>query len=367
MYDMVHRMGKAELAALIARNQNAPDPALLWEAALLRDRHYGRRVILRGLVEFSSHCRMDCYYCGLRKSNRRIRRYRLDADQILNCVRDGYRRGLRSFVLQGGEDAYYQGERMVLLVARIKGEMPDAAITLSLGELPADLFRALKEAGADRYLLRHETADDAHFARLHPPGQTLSSRKRCLYRLRELGYQVGAGFMVGSPGQTHEILAEDLLFLRELQPHMVGIGPFLPQSQTPFARETPGSLSLTLTMLALTRVLLPSVLLPATTALGTLAQDGRGLGLAAGANVLMPNLTPTGQRGGYLLYDGKIGIDDGTEEGLQQMLQSIRAAGYEPDLSRGDHQDFRQEINPVLSIGSIVPHNHSPEEAIPCP
>lgn len=334
-------MDKAELSALIARNQDVPDPELLWEAAMLRDRHYGRRVIFRGLVEFSSHCRMDCCYCGLRKSNRRIRRYRLGPDQILNCVRDGYRRGLRSFVLQGGEDPCYQGEPMVLLAARIKEEMPDAALTLSLGELSTDLFRALKKAGADRYLLRHETADEAHFARLHPPAQTLSARKRCLYALRDLGYQVGAGFMVGSPGQTHETLAEDLLFLRELQPHMVGIGPFLPQAQTPFAGEAPGSLSLTLTMLALTRVLLPGVLLPATTALGTLAPGGRELGLAAGANVVMPNLTPTGQRDGYLLYDGKIGIDDGTGEGLQQMLQSIRTAGYEPDLSRGDHQDFR--------------------------
>ncbi len=336
MYDL-GALNKAEWAALIEREARGPSGALLRAADQARLPYYGHRVFFRGLVEFSNVCRMDCYYCGLRRGNKGVRRYRLSPEEILCCVRAGRERGFHSFVLQGGEDGVYNGGQMVNVVERIKAEFPGAALTLSMGELPPEMYKRLRQAGADRYLLRHETADAAHFARLHPPAQTLDSRKRCLFALKELGFQVGAGFMAGSPGQTFETLAQDMLFLKALQPEMVGIGPFLPQSDTPFAGEPPGSLSLTLTMLALVRLLLPQAMLPATTALGTLVPGGRELGLRAGANVVMPNLTPTERRGDYLLYDGKIGIDSGVDEGLRQIMDSVAVAGFTPDFGRGDH------------------------------
>lgn len=337
MYEHVQALNKRELTGLIERESKAPSGELIKAASDTRTAHYGRRVFFRGLIEFSNHCKNGCYYCGLNAQNSAVRRYRMTPDAIVRCAHEGYARGFRSIVLQGGEDMYFNAGRMANVVARIKTELPGCALTLSIGELPTHMYRWLRDAGADRYLLRHESADAAHYGRLHPPGFTLEARKRCLYTLKELGFQVGAGFMVGSPGQTPDMLAEDLCFLRELQPEMVGVGPFLPHSQTRFAHEKPGTLHQTLAMLALTRLMLPQAMLPATTALGTLTPGGREMGLRAGANVVMPNLTPVEHRSDYLLYDGKTGIDSGLDEGLRAMVERVQAAGFQPDFSRGDH------------------------------
>lgn len=333
-------LSQLELTALIADYSARPPDLAAWPypaARALRERHYGKKVYLRGLVEFTSYCRQDCYYCGLRRGNPAASRYRLTAAQILDCCAAGYGLGFRTFVLQGGEDGFFGDRELCALVSAIKGRYPACAVTLSVGERPAESYRALFAAGADRYLLRHETATAGHFARLHPPSQTLESRRRCLYTLREIGFQVGAGLMVGSPGQTAEHLAADLAFLRALSPQMVGIGPFLPHRKTPFAREPAGTLEQTLLLLALTRLLLPDALLPATTALSSSRPGGRELGLRVGANVVMPNLSPPDVREAYSLYNGKLSAGAEAAEGLQELCASIEAAGYEPDFSRGDH------------------------------
>ncbi len=243
---------------------------------------------VRGLIEFTNVCKNDCLYCGIRRSNPCAQRYRLTQEEILACCREGYALGYRTFVLQGGEDPYFTPARLETLIRAIKAAHPDCALTLSVGEHSREDYQRWYDAGADRYLLRHETANDAHYRSLHPQGMSPERRKRCLWDLKEIGYQVGCGFMVGTPGQTLEHLAEDLCFLQRFQPDMVGIGPFLPQKDTPFGGEPPGELELTLFLLGLTRLLLPSVLLPATTALGTLHPQGRELGVQAGANVCMP-------------------------------------------------------------------------------
>ena len=276
------------------------------EAVRIRKQYYGDGVYTRGLIEFTNYCRNDCYYCGIRRGNLRARRYRLTKEEILECCAGGYELGFRTFVLQGGEDRWFTDERTADIIRAIRSGYPDCAITLSMGERSYECYRMWKEAGADRYLLRHETADEAHYGMLHPSEMSLAVRKMCLYDLKLLGYQVGAGFMVGSPGQTADCMAEDLVFLKELQPHMVGIGPFIPHHDTAFAKEPAGSVELTLFLLSVIRILLPKVLLPATTALGTLDQKGREKGLAAGANVLMPNLSPLKNRKQYELYDNKI-------------------------------------------------------------
>ena len=309
---------------------------LFSEARHTRDAAYGRRVFLRGLIEFTSHCVMDCLYCGLRRSNRDAARYRLDAETILACVDEGAALGFKSFVLQGGEDVYFTDKKLCGLVEAIKAKHPDCAVTLSAGERSAESYRRLKAAGADRYLLRHETADEAHFARLHPAAQTLENRKKSLYALRDAGFHVGAGFMVGSPWQTAETLAADMLFLRELQPQMVGIGPFLPQAQTPLARERAGSAAMTLHLLALVRLLLPDALMPATTALASVHPDGRIWGLEAGANVVMPNISPADTRAAYRIYDNKKASGAEAAEGLAQLKAELAFHGYEVSLTRGD-------------------------------
>lgn len=306
------------------------------EALRLRKQYYGDAVYTRGLIEFTNYCKNDCRYCGIRRSNREAKRYRLTEEEILACCENGYELGFRTFVLQGGEDAFFTDERMTRIVRAIKGAYPDCAVTLSLGERSFESYRALREAGADRYLLRHETAAEEHYRKLHPADMSLAHRKQCLCDLKRLGYQVGAGFMVGSPYQTTADLAEDLLFLRELQPEMVGIGPFIPHHSTPFGEEPAGSVDLTLRLLSIIRILLPKVLLPATTALGTLDPLGREKGLDAGANVVMPNLSPVKNRKQYDLYDNKICTGEEAAECRMCLAGRVERAGFHLTTDRGD-------------------------------
>ena len=330
---------KNELADIITHYALAPqaEREALYNAALEQRRiYYGDKVFFRGLIEFSSYCRNDCYYCGIRRSNKKAQRYRLSADEILECCKQGYNLGFRTFVLQSGEDAYYTDDLLCRLIEQIRQQYPECAITLSLGEKSEESYRRYFLAGANRYLLRHETASEAHYRRLHPEGMSLANRKQCLYTLKEIGFQVGAGFMVESPYQTFDDLAADLVFLRELQPHMVGIGPFIPHKDTIFSGEKTPAADLTLTMLALVRLMLPKVLLPSTTALGTINPTGRESGLKAGANVVMPNLSPVKHRKDYSLYDNKICTGEEAAECLSCLSGRIRSAGFEPDFSRGD-------------------------------
>lgn len=309
---------------------------LTQEAVRIRKKHYGDKVYIRGLIEFTNYCRNDCGYCGIRRGNLHARRYRLTKEEILECCARGYELGFRTFVLQGGEDRWFTDERMADIIRSIRVSYPDCAITLSIGERSCESYRLLKEAGADRYLLRHETADEEHYGKLHPSEMSLAVRKMCLYDLKFLGYQVGAGFMVGSPGQTADGLAKDLLFLKELRPHMVGIGPFVPHHDTRFAQEKAGSVELTLFLLSVIRILLPKVLLPATTALGTMDPQGREKGLQAGANVVMPNLSPQKNRKQYELYDNKICTGEEAAECLECLARRVEQAGYHLCSGRGD-------------------------------
>ncbi len=326
-----------EFVTLIEKRNTEIAQFLFQKADARRQRVYGKNVYLRGLIEFTNYCKNDCYYCGIRRSNRGARRYRLTMEEILDCCRKGHELGFRTFVLQGGEDPWFTPERIADLVRFIKKEYPDCAVTLSVGEHPRAVYECWFEAGADRYLLRHETADPCHYGLLHPHDQSLENRMRCLRDLKEIGYQVGCGFMVGSPGQGAQQLAKDLLFLHELQPHMVGIGPFIPQKDTPFGNEDAGTLELTLYLLALIRLMLPEVLLPATTALGTIHPRGRELGILAGANVCMPNLSPTAVREKYALYDNKICTGDEAAECVQCLTRRIESVGFRVAQGRGDH------------------------------
>ena len=330
---------KDVLSAVIEYYSTAPQPECeaLFSAALEQRRiYYGNRVFFRGLIEFSNYCKNDCLYCGIRRSNRNAQRYRLSQEEILECCEDGYRLGFRTFVLQSGEDPYYSDDRMCGIIARIKDRYPECALTLSLGEKTEGSYRRYFNAGADRYLLRHESANEPHYTRLHPGDMSLAHRKQCLYTLKEIGFQVGAGFMVESPYQTFGDLASDLVFLRDLQPNMIGIGPFIPHKDTVFAGEKTPTIELTLIMLALIRLMLPKVLLPSTTALGTVNPRGREMGLKAGANVVMPNLSPVKHRKDYSLYDNKICTGEEAAECLGCLSGRIRSAGFEPDFSRGD-------------------------------
>ena len=300
---------------------------------------FGRKIWFRGIVEFSNICKCDCHYCGIRCSNHNVSRYRLSPEDILACCAEGYGAGFRTFVLQGGEDGWFTDERMCAFVREIKKRWPDCAGTLSLGERSRESYQAMFDAGADRYLLRHETADENHYALLHPAKQTLANRLRCLQDLKDIGYQTGCGIMVGSPGQTPATLAKDMVFMQEIRPQMVGVGPFLPHKDTPFRGEKPGSVELTLFVLALCRLVLPGVLLPATTALGTAEADGRVRGVLAGCNVIMPNLSPASVRKKYMLYDNKAGSDLTAEEGIALLRQQMEAIGYEVVIGRGDYQE----------------------------
>jgi len=325
-----------EFAALLTGLNEVSRKYLHERARQTAIKRFGNKIYVRGLIEFTNYCRQNCYYCGIRRDNRNFTRYRLSPDEILECCDTGYELGFRTFVLQGGEDPHYTDAIIADIVRRIKTKYTDCAVTLSLGEKSEASYRLFREAGADRYLLRHETATDEHYARLHPQDQTLAARKACLYTLRKLGYQVGAGFMVGSPYQTTQNIVTDLLFIKELSPQMVGIGPFLPHHDTPFADFAAGSVELTLALLSILRLMIPNLLLPATTALGTAAADGRDLGILAGANVLMPNLSPAGIRELYLLYDNKLCTGDEAAESLAALRQRLVGIGYEAVAERGD-------------------------------
>jgi len=331
-----HRLEEAEYRFLI---DNRSPEAAEYAAALAveaRKAIYGNHVYIRGLIEISNICKNDCLYCGIRRSNGNCQRYRLSEEEILGCCEEGYTLGFRTFVLQGGEDPYFDDDRLCRLLTAIKERHPDCAVTLSLGERSRQSYERLRRAGADRYLLRHETADEIHYGRLHPPAMSFGERMRCLSDLKELGYQVGCGFMVGSPYQTSAELAKDLVFIEKFQPDMCGIGPFIPQSDTPFGAEPAGTLELTCFLLSLIRLIRPNLLLPSTTALGTIHPRGRELGILSGANVVMPNLSPQSVRKKYALYDNK--VSDGSESAQCKAELSRRMAsiGYEVVTDRGD-------------------------------
>lgn len=335
------RLAREQWRVLIEGRTKERQALAAKRASALRDRIYGKRVFIRGLIEFTNYCKNDCYYCGIRKSNRHADRYRLTEEEILSCCRAGFALGFRTFVLQGGEDSYFTAngaDKLAAIARKIKREFPQCALTLSVGEMEREVYRVLREAGADRYLLRHETANRGHYGMLHPPELSLDHRMACLASLKELGFQTGAGFMVGSPGQTTESLIDDMMFLADFQPEMVGIGPFIPHKDTPFRDREAGSVELTLYLVSLVRLLLPHVLLPATTALGTLAEGGREAGIFAGANVVMPNLSPCQVRKKYQLYNHKLCTGKEAAECLEELKQSMAELGYSIAIDRGDYQ-----------------------------
>lgn len=320
---------------------DAYDEALKEAANAVRLENYGKDVYLRGLIEFTNYCKNDCLYCGIRRSNKAVERYRLTEDEILACCAEGYTLGYRTFVLQGGEDPFFTDERICAIVSRIHREYPDCAITLSVGEKSRESYQAYFDAGAERYLLRHETANAGHYARLHPAEMSCENRKRCLSDLKEIGFQVGAGMMVGCPYQTTDHLIEDIRFLQELQPDMIGIGPFLSHKDTPFRDMPNGDLKLVLRLLGILRLVFPKVLLPSTTALGTVHPMGREMGLQMGANVVMPNLSPTAVRENYMLYDNKICTGDESAQCRGCMERRVSSIGYQVVTARGDAKSFR--------------------------
>ncbi|MDU2682335.1 MAG: [FeFe] hydrogenase H-cluster radical SAM maturase HydE [Clostridium sp.] len=315
---------------------------LVQKAHETRMKTYGDKVYMRGLIEFTNFCKKDCIYCGIRRSNKDADRYRLTMEDIMECVDIGDRLGYKTYVLQGGEDDYFTDERMVEIIKMIKSKYPNNAITLSLGERSYDSYKKMYEAGADRYLLRHETATKDLYEKLHP-GASFEERRQCLRNLKEIGYQIGAGFMVELPKQTNKDLVNDLLFVKELEPHMCGIGPFIPHKDTPLKNEKAGTVEKTTTMLALIRLLLPNVLLPSTTALGSIDPTGREKGIKAGGNVVMPNLSPTSVREKYSLYDGKICTGDEAAECRNCIEGRINKAGFKVEVTRGDNMAWRKE------------------------
>jgi len=325
-----------ELLHLITTDDKTEIESLLSQARKIREEYYGKRVFIRGLIEFTNYCKNDCYYCGIRCSNSKLERFRLSPEEILDCCREGDALGIKTFVLQGGEDPWFTTDRVTKIITLVRSEFPDHAITLSIGERTENDYRQFHSAGVNRYLLRHETASSAHYSKLHPPKMSLDERKRCLFKLKEIGYQTGAGFMVGSPFQTPECLLDDIRFMEELQPQMAGIGPFIPQKDTPFGDQAHGNILLCLKMLAIVRILLPKALIPATTAMETVAPNGRELALNAGANIVMPNLTPASIKKLYTIYDNKASGGDEAGQILSGIKEMIINAGYTPDMSRGD-------------------------------
>ena len=337
-------LSKEEFVRLLAISEKDDIDYLTERAKCIRDDIYGKRVFIRGLIEISNYCKNDCHYCGIRRSNKNAQRYRLSKEQILSCCENGYELGFRTFVMQGGEDAFFKDEVVCDIVSSIKERYPDCAVTLSLGERSTESYRKMKEAGADRYLLRHETFDNTHYNKLHPVELDPENRKRCLRDLKALGYQTGTGIMVGSPYQTLENIAEDLLFIKELNPEMIGIGPFIPHKDTPFKDFESGTMEMTLRLISILRLLCPKALIPATTALGTISPQGREKGILAGANVIMPNLSPKEDRKKYMLYNDKLSDGEEAAEGLNKLKESMRKIGYEIVEDRGDCIALKDKI-----------------------
>ena len=336
-------LSRDEFITLLENRDQEIQACLAAKASAVAREHYGNKVFIRGLIEFTNYCRNDCYYCGIRCGNKNADRYRLSIDEITECASYGYDLGFRTIVLQGGEDAFYTDDMMVDIIKSIKKEHPDCAVTLSIGEKSYESYKAFYDAGADRYLLRHETADFGHYAKLHPKNLSPENRQQCLYNLKKIGFQTGAGFMVGSPYQTNENIADDLLFLKKLDPEMIGIGPFIPHKDTIFANEKAGDLDLTLFLLSVIRLMLPTVLLPATTALGTIDPRGREKGILAGANVIMPNLSPVGVRKKYALYDNKICTGEEAAECMNCLKNRVGSIGYEIVTDRGDNVRYTRQ------------------------
>lgn len=336
--DRIHdtqNITKEELEILLSLNEEDAE-YLTTKAREVRESVYGKDVYIRGLIEFTNYCKNDCFYCGIRRSNKNADRYRLSLEDIMNCCETGYELGFRTFVLQGGEDAYYNEDRVCEVVKTIRDKYPDCAITLSIGEWTKESYEKFYKAGANRYLLRHETADSCHYAKLHPEEMSFDNRIQCLKDLKEIGFQVGCGFMVGSPYQSVDTLFKDLQWIKELQPHMVGIGPFISQQDTPFAGKESGTLEMTLRLLSIIRLIHPKVLLPSTTALGTIHPLGREKGILAGGNVVMPNLSPTSVRKKYALYDNKICTGDEAAECRYCLQERMESIGYHVVTDRGD-------------------------------
>ncbi len=329
-------LSRDEYKQLLISMTKEDEEFLYKNAREVREEYYGKDVYVRGLIEFTNYCRRDCLYCGIRASNKECDRYRLSREQILECAETGYELGFRTFVMQGGEDMKFSDEEMCMIISDLKERYPDCAITLSIGERERTSYEKYFAAGADRFLLRHESITPEHYSRLHSESQKIETRVRCLKDLKEIGYQVGCGIMIGSPFQTVDHLISDLLFMKEFKPHMIGMGPFIPHAQTPFRDRPAGKLEDTLHMLGIVRLMLPYVLLPATTALGTIVPTGRELGLLAGANVVMPNLSPTGVRAKYTLYDGKICTGDEAAECVACLKRRIESTGYRLAVARGD-------------------------------
>lgn len=331
-----HSLSEKNYEYLIENCTEAAAKNLADRAVKVRKEIYGSSVFIRGLIEISNICKNDCLYCGIRKSNSDCERYRLSPEQITECADEGYELGFRTFVLQGGEDGYYTDEILCDIIKRIKEKHPDCAVTLSMGERSYESYKHLRDAGADRYLLRHETADAAHYGRLHPENMSFDNRMRCLKNLRKIGYRVGCGFMVGSPYQTSKTIAKDLKFIEEFKPDMCGIGPFVPHKDTPFADMASGTAHLTCYLLSIIRLIYPPVLLPATTALGTIHSEGREMGIQAGANVVMPNLSPASVRKKYELYNNKICTGEESAQLISDLSERMRRIGYEVVTDIGD-------------------------------
>lgn len=332
-----HRLTAQEYKSLLTDDDLQDSSFLQSEARKAATAVFGQDIYIRGLIEISNHCKNNCNYCGIRAGNSAIRRYRLNEDEILECCKLGHDLGFRTFVLQGGEDPVQNDDWVESLVRSIRASFPDCAITLSLGEKTPEAYERFKKAGADRYLLRHETFNEGHYSRLHPAGMSRDRRISCLYSLKELGYQTGDGIMVGSPWQTVDNLVEDLLFIQDFSPEMIGIGPFVHHPDTPLSDFPNGSVPLTLKLISIFRLMHPNALIPATTALATLDPEARGRGILSGANVVMPNLSPRETRRDYALYDGKATFGAESAEGLEELKKELDAIGYKVIVGRGDY------------------------------